>query len=107
MANENDIPDGVPGEEEFDPQQPNPHAVPVNHENAMSIHISLDVTNGLIILALEAKNSGDRMVAAIPVANALLLTQNLLGKCNELLMAPRPDDEPEQGGPRIVLPGEF
>lgn len=107
MTNEdNEIPDGVPGEEEFNPEEPNPHGIPINHENAMSVHLSLDVTNGLVILALEAKSSGERMVAAIPVANALILTQNLLGKCNELLMAPRPD-EPDEEGPRILLPGEF
>ncbi len=98
---EDDIPAGVPGEEEFDPQS-NPHSVPANHAGAMQVQLGLDKANGLIIIRL---GSGEEMVGtAIPIAGALQLCHNILGKCNEALMCPPPREEP--GRPGIILPGD-
>ena len=110
MTNE-EIPDGVPSEEEFNPEV-NPHAVPANHKGAMHIEIGLDRRNGLIVLRI---GSGEEMMGtAIPIAGALQLCHNILGKCNEALMGPPPalgdgDDPNEsgQGGSGLILPGQF
>jgi len=110
--NENDdtIPDGVPGEDEFDPQGANPHAVPPNHEGAMSVQIGLDQVNGLVILRV---GEGDEMVqTGLPIAGALQLAHNIFGKCLSALMGPPPEsmqddpNDPSGGGSGIILPGQ-
>lgn len=106
-----DIPDGVPGEDEFAPEA-NPHAIPANHEGAMQIQLGLDRQHGMIIIRI---GSGDEMVGtAIPVAGALRLCHNILGKCNDALMGPPPElgeggnsDETGKGGSGLILPGQF
>ena len=110
MTNE-DIPDGVPGEDEFAPEV-NPHTVPANHQGAMRIQLGLDRQHGLIILRI---GSGDEMLSTgIPIAGALQLCHNILGQCNDALMGPpsEPDEggdpkEPRQGGSGLILPGQF
>ncbi len=103
MTENDDIPDGVPDENEFNPDDPNPHAVPANHEAAMSVEIGVDQQNALIILGILGKD-GEHVRTGIPVASALQLAHNITGKCLELLMGPPPSEEEPSG---IILPEVF
>jgi len=106
---EDDIPDGVPDEGVFNPQ-PNPHAVPANHAGAMQVQLGLDKKNGLIIIRIGSGE--DQVGTAIPIAGALQLIHNILGKCNEALMGPplQQGEDHQQGEDQgrlgIILPGD-
>jgi len=110
--NEESIPEGVPGEDEFDPIGATPHSVPPNHAGAMKIETGMDEKNCLIILGIITPD-GDHVRMGLPVAGALRLIENLLGKCNQLLMGPPPpghgpDSDPNPDGESgIILPGQY
>ncbi len=100
MTSDN-IPDGVPDETEFDPQA-SPYAVPRNQANAIPVVLGLDHTNGLIIIQLG--EGPDAIRTGVPIASALEMAHNILGKCLTCLMGPPPPEAPQS---KIVLPEDF
>ena len=97
-----DIPDGVPSEEEFDPQV-NDAAMPRNHSSASPIQVGVDYNRGMVLMVVDYH--GRPLTLGLPVIEAFQISQTLSKNALKLLTTPPPEMSGDDQ-PGLILPGK-